>query len=106
MGLKGLFVKNALGKMLGGGIGFAVIHAIVFWVAFIQCGGFHDSAKGIWQGITSSGSSWASILKWAGFPLSSISASGAAFVCVMILNSLLWGVVIGFVIGLITGRKY
>ena len=105
MGMKGLLVKNALGKILGGSVGFAVIHAIVFWIAFFQCGGFHDSVKGIWQGVTSSGSAWASVLKWTGFPLSCIDASGAAFVCVMILNSLIWGAVLGFVLGIIFGRK-
>ena len=105
MGLKGFFVKKVLMKIIGGGIGFAIIHAIIFWIAFFQCGGFHDSAKGIWQGITSSGGAWATILKITGFPLSCISASGAAFVCVMILNSLLWGVVLGIVLGFILGRK-
>lgn len=105
MGLKGMFLKNALGKILGGGIGFAVVHAIVFWTAFFQCGGFHDSVKGVWKGITSSGGAWANVLKWVGFPLSGISASGAAFVCVMILNSLIWGAVIGLVIGLVFRKK-
>ncbi len=106
MGLKGLVLKNAVGKIIGGGFGFAVIHAIVFWIAFFQCGGFHDSVKGLWQGVTTSGSAWASVLKWTGFPLSCVDASGAAFVCVMILNSFIWGVVVGFVIGLLFGRKH
>jgi len=105
MGIKGMFLKRAAGRILCGGIGFALIHAIVFWIAFFQCGGFHDSAKGIWRGITSSGGAWATILKWTGFPLSCVDASGAAFVCVMILNSLLWGAVVGLLVGFLTGRK-
>ena len=105
MGLKGLLLRNALMKMIGGGFGFAVVHALFFWVSFFQCGGFHDSVKGLWRGVSKSGSAWATILKVTGFPLSGVSASGAAFVCVMILNSLLWGVVIGIVLGLVFGRK-
>ena len=105
MGAKTFLLKNALAKIIGGGIGFAIVHAIVFWIAFFQCGGFRDSIGGVWQGITTSGSTWATVLKWTGFPLSSISASGAALVCVMILNSLLWGAVVGVIVGLIFGRK-
>jgi len=105
MGLKVFLLKNAIGKIIGGGFGFAVIHAIVFWIAFFQCGGFHDSFKGALQGLTSSGSVWETIMKITGFPLIGIDASGAAFVCVMILNSLIWGAVVGLVIGLIFGKK-
>ena len=105
MGAKVFMLKNALAKIIGGGIGFAIIHAIVFWIAFFQCGGFRDSASGIWQSITTSGSAWTTVLKWTGFPLSCIGASGAAFVCVMILNSILWGAVVGVIVGFVFGRK-
>ena len=44
MGLKGMFVEKALTKIIGGGIGFAIIHAIIFWIAFFQCGGFHPTS--------------------------------------------------------------
>ena len=105
MGAKTLVFKGMITKILAGGIGFAVIHAILFWIAYFKCGGAHDSAKGIWQGITSAGSAWADMVKWLGFPLSGIDASGAAFVIVMIVNSILWGAVIGVIVGLIFGRK-
>ena len=105
MSAKTLFFKGMITKILAGGIGFAFIHAIVFWIAYFKCGGAHNSAKGIWQGITSAGSAWADIVKWLGFPLSGIDASGAAFVIVMIVNSILWGAVIGVIVGLIFGRK-
>ena len=97
--------KLLLAKILGGGFSFAVLHAILFWIAYFQCGGAHDSAKGIWQGLKTAGSGWADMLKWLGFPLSGIDASGAAFVILMILNSLLWGCVVGIIVGLIFGRK-
>ena len=105
MSLKTSLLKNALTKILAGGMSFAILHAIVFWIAYFQCGGAHDSAKGIWQGLTSAGSTWASVLKWTGFPLASIGASGPVFVILMLVNSLLWGAVIGIVIGLVFGRK-
>ena len=68
MGMKSLVVKGMLVKVIGGGLGFSVLHAIIFWVSYFQCGGSHDSLKGIWQGITKSGSVWASLVKWLGFP--------------------------------------
>ena len=105
MGAKSLFVKGMIAKILGFDIGIALIHAIVFWIAYFKCGGAHDSVKGIWQGISTAGSAWADIVKWLGFPLSGIDASGAAFVIVMIVNSILWGTVIGVIVGLIFGRK-
>ncbi len=105
MGLKGSLVQALITRILVGGIGFAVIHAIIFWIAYFQCGGAHDTAKGIWQGLTSAGSTWADILKWTGFPLAGLDASGAAFAIVMVVNSLLWGAVIGLVLGLVFGRK-
>ena len=105
MGLKGTLLKNMLIKSVSGGLGLAVIHAIVFWTAYFQCGGAHDSAKGIWQGLTSAGGTWASILKWTGFPLASIGASGVVFVLVMLINSLLWGAVIGLILSFVFGRK-
>ena len=51
MGMKSLVVKGMLVKVIGGGLGFSVLHAIIFWVSYVQCGGSHDSLKGIWQGI-------------------------------------------------------
>ncbi len=105
MGLKTMALKGLLMKILAGGFGFAVIHAIIFWIAYFKCGGAHDSVKGIWNGIANAGSVWADILRWLGFPLSAISASGAAFVIVMIFNSLIWGAVIGIIGGLVFGRK-
>ena len=105
MGLKGTLLKNMLIKSVSGGLGLAVIHAIVFWTAYFQCGGSHNSLKGLWQGLKTQGSTWASVLKWTGMPLSCIDASGAAMVIIMIVNSLLWGAVLGILIGLIFGRK-
>ncbi|MBP5674369.1 MAG: hypothetical protein K5787_03040 [Lentisphaeria bacterium] len=105
MSLKANFLKNALMKIIAGGFSFAVLHAIVFWIAYFQCGGAHNSAKGIWQGLTSAGSTWATILKWTGFPLASVGADGFLFVLLMLINSLLWGAVIGLVLGLVFGRK-
>ena len=98
-------MKNALTKVIAGGLGFAVVHAAIFWLAYFQCGGSHNSLKSIWQGITNAGSVWSDIVRWLGFPLSGISASGAAFVIVMIVNSILWGAVIGVVVALVFGRK-
>ena len=97
--------KLLLAKIFGGGLGFAVIHAIFFWIAYFQCGGARNSAKGIWQGLKTAGSGWVDVLKWLGFPLSGISASGAAFVLLMLINSLLWGCVVSIIVGLIFGRK-
>ena len=97
--------KNVLAKILGSGFGFAVLHDILFWIAYFQCGGAHNSAKSIWQGLKTAGSGWADVLKWLGFPLSGISASGAAFVLLMLINSLLWGCVVGVIVGFIFGRK-
>ena len=97
--------KLLLARILGGGLGFAVLHAILFWIAYFQCGGAHNSAKSIWQGLKTAGSGWADMLKWLGFPLSGIDASGVAFVLLMIINSLLWGCVVGIIVGLIFGRK-
>ena len=105
MSLKNLLMKNMLTKIITGGTSFAIIHAIIFWIAYFQCGGAHDSAKGIWQGLTSAGGTWASILKWTGFPLASIGASGVVFVLLMLINSLLWGAVIGLVLSFVFGRK-
>ena len=105
MGAKTLFIKGMLVKVIGGGLGFAVLHAILFWVSYFQCGGSHNSLKGIWQGISKSGSVWASLVKWLGFPLATLDASGAAFVIVMVVNSLLWGVVLGIVFGLVFRKK-
>ena len=105
MSLKNLLMKNMLMKIIAGGFSFAVLHAIIFWIAYFQCGGAHDSAKGIWQGLTSAGGTWASILKWTGFPLASIGASGVVFVLVMLINSLLWGAVIGLILSFVFGRK-
>ena len=105
MGAKSLMLKGMLLKVIGGGLGFAVLHSILFWVSYFQCGGSHDSLKGIWQGISNSGSVWASLVKWLGFPLSGIDASGAAFVILMIVNSLLWGTVIGIICGLVFRKK-
>ena len=105
MGMKSLVVKGMLVKVVGGGLGFAVLHAILFWVSYFQCGGAHNSLKGIWQGISNSGSVWASLVKWLGFPLASIDASGVVFVLLMIVNSLLWGTVIGIICGLVFRKK-
>ena len=105
MGAKLMILKGMLMKFLAGGLGFAVIHAIVFWIAYFKCGGSHNSLKSIWQGITNANSVWSDIVKWLGFPLSGIDASGAAFVIVMIVNSVLWGAVIGVIVALIFGRK-
>ena len=58
MSLKTLLMKNMLMKIVAGGFSFAVLHAIIFWIAYFQCGGAHDSAKGIWQGLTSAGGTW------------------------------------------------
>ena len=98
-------MKNALTKVIAGGLGFAVVHAAIFWLAYFQCGGSHNSAKSFWQGMKSVNSAWADILKWLGFPLNGIDASGFAFVLLMIINSILWGAVIGVIFGLIFGRK-
>ncbi len=105
MGLKGSLLKNVIVKSVTSGLGLAIIHAIVFWTAYFQCGGSHNSLKGLWQGLKTQGSAWASILKWAGMPLSCIDASGPAMVILMILNSLLWGTVLGIIIGLVFGRR-
>ena len=105
MGMKSLIIKGLLVKAIGGGLSFSVLHAILFWVSYFQCGGSHHSLKGIWQGISSSGSVWASLVKWLGFPLASIDASGAAFVILMIVNSLLWGTVIGILCGVVFRKK-
>ena len=105
MGVKLMILKGMLMKFLAGGLGFAAIHAIVFWIAYYKCGGSHDSIKGLWRGITTAGSAWADIVKWLGFPFIALDASGAAFVIVMIVNSILWGAVIGAVIAFVFGRK-
>ena len=105
MGLNGSLLKNVIVKSVSGGLGLAIIHAIVFWTAYFQCGGSHNSIKGIWQGLKTHGSAWASILKWTGMPLSCIDVSGPAMVVLMILNSLLWGAVLGILIGLVFGRR-
>ena len=105
MGTKSVVAKGLLGRVFGGVSSIAVIHAALFWTAYFMCGGARDSVKGLWKGITSSGGTWASILKWLGFPLSEISASGAGFVILMIVNSLLWGAVLGGLIGWVSGRK-
>jgi len=102
---KTMLVKGLFTKIIAGGLGFAVVHAAVFWFAYFKCGGAHDSFKGIWQGMTTAGSAWADIIRWLGFPLSGISASGAAFVILMILNSLIWGAVIGIICGILFGRR-
>ncbi|MBO7655299.1 MAG: hypothetical protein J6U40_10295 [Kiritimatiellae bacterium] len=105
MGAKSVVAKGLLGRVFGGASSIAVIHAALFWTAYFMCGGARDSVKGLWKGLTSAGGTWASLLKTLGFPLSQISASGAGFVILMIVNSLLWGAVLGGVIGWVLGRK-
>ena len=84
MGLKGTLLKNMLIKSVSGGLGLAVIHAIVFWTAYFQCGGSHNSLKGLWQGLKTQGSTWASVLKWTGMPLKYLLSTPQApgFSCV------------------------
>lgn len=106
MGAGRSIARIIAGRVIGGGIAFAAVHAAVFWLAYFKCGGAHNSIKGIWQGLTTAGSIWADLVRWLGFPLSGISCSGVAFVLLMVVNSLLWGAVVGILVGLLPFRKH
>lgn len=98
----GLLLK----KFLGSTVVIAIVHAILFWVAFFQDGGFHNSMKGAWAGLSHMGQqAWdgsSSLLQILGWPLLGCAPSNHfGFVLVMVLNSVLWGVVLGAVVAFI-----
>ena len=82
---------------MGGALFFSIIHAMFFWYAKYQIGG-HESFAALERKFLNFNSSWDVVVTVLGFPLGLIEASGAGYYGLMIVNSLLWGVVLGVLI--------
>lgn len=90
-------LRNIARKILGGALFFSVLHAAAFWYVRYQIGGAGDFAA-MERKFANYSSIWNTAVTVLGFPLGFFEADGAAYIGLMILNSLIWGVILSFVI--------
>lgn len=91
-------LRNIVRKLLKGSIIFALLHAAVFWYATYQIGAWGDKMAAVSRAFENRDSLWNGMSAVLGFPLRFIETSGCAYFGLMVLNSIIWGVVLSFLI--------
>lgn len=91
-------LRNIARKIWKGSIFFALIHAAAFWYATYQIGAWGDRMAAVSRAFDNRDSLWNGVSVVLGFPLGLIEMSGFAYFALMVLNSVLWGVVLSFLI--------
>ena len=91
-------LRNIVRKIWKGGIFLSLIHAAAFWYATYQIGEWGDRMAALSRAFENRGSLWNGVSMVLGFPLHLIETSGYAYLGLMILNSIIWGVVLSFLI--------
>lgn len=91
-------LRNIVRKIWRGGIVFALLHAAAFWYATYQIGGWGDRMAAVSRAFENRGALWNGVSVVLGFPLGLIEMSGYAYFGLMVLNSMLWGLFLSFLI--------
>ena len=90
-------LRNIVQKIWRGTIIFAVLHAVAFWYLHNKCG-VAGGVAGLSRQFEVRGTIWPILHNILGFPLGLISSDGAIYIVQMVLNSILWGLVLSFLI--------
>ena len=91
-------LRNLTRKIWQGGLFFCAIHAFVLWYAKYQIGEWGERMEAVSRAFDNHNSLWHGVSTVLGFPFALFDVSGMAYFALMVLNSVLWGVVISFII--------
>jgi hypothetical protein len=91
-------LRNIVRKIWRGGIFFSLIHSAVFWYGKYQIGDWGDRMSAVIRTYESRNSLWKAVSAVLEAPFGFIETSGYAYFGLMVLNSILWGVILSFLI--------
>ena len=91
-------LRNTVRKIWKGSIFFSLIHAMAFWYASFQMGMWGERMAALERAFANRDSYWHGVTAVLGFPLGMIEAEGWANFALLILNSVVWGGVLAFIL--------
>ena len=91
-------LRNIVRKIWQGGIFFSLIHSALFWYATYQIGEWGDRMSAVLRMYENRSSLWKAVSVVLGSPLGFFETSGYAYFGLMVVNSILWGIVLSFLI--------
>ena len=91
-------LRNIVRKIWKGSIFLSLIHAAIFWYASYQTGAWGERMGALERAFANRDSLWKGVSVVLGFPLGLIGVEGWIHFVLMVLNSIVWGVVLAFII--------
>lgn len=91
-------LQNIARKIWLGSLIFGLIHAAFYWYARYQTGSWGERMSAISRAFENRETLWNTVATVLGFPLELFEANGFAYFAMMVGNSILWGLVLSFII--------